>query len=360
MNSNQPLLARFLERTLLSIKTLLDLALRHWEERAKPPRRRVRPWIRALAVTTVILFISGGIVFSLNMLERKFSRTTPPALDTITVKEVEAALIREDGRRINLDTVPVPSVIGYAGAYRITRSEAHVLVYDKIGPDNGNEIIWNSLAIGASRTPWVLRMPDGSSVSLCGGTIFRYPPAGRVAGQPSVIRGRAFFNVTAWAAVPFIVQTSNNNTVRVLGTSFDVRADARQHEDKVSLYAGAVQASSGRDSVVLKGNGEAMIRSDRSIATGPADSEALGWVGSSLSFNFDNTDFPTAIRQVAAWYGYTVYNPEKLKGTPFIDTIDRTLPIGQVIQTIERLQCRAAYLRINGRQILVSSKPSPN
>lgn len=67
-------------------------------------------------------------------------------------------------------------------------------------------------------------LPDGTAVTLKSASVLRYAPASFEGRQRSVILdGEAFFHVTADPAHPFIVRTPHQ-TVRVLGTTFNVQA----------------------------------------------------------------------------------------------------------------------------------------
>jgi transmembrane sensor len=85
-----------------------------------------------------------------------------------------------------------------------------------------------------------LTLADGSSVWLNAHTTFKYPSSfkGKLR-EVQLIEGRAFFDVKHQTEHPFIVKTKTLN-ITVLGTSFDVRAYAKDGMTKVNVITGKV------------------------------------------------------------------------------------------------------------------------
>ena len=83
-------------------------------------------------------------------------------------------------------------------------------------------------------------LPDGSTVSLNVGTVFRYPKnfAGKTR-EVELVEGQAFFDVKHETEHPFIVKTKNLN-ITVLGTSFDVSSYKKTGNTRVSVVTGKV------------------------------------------------------------------------------------------------------------------------
>lgn len=69
----------------------------------------------------------------------------------------------------------------------------------------------------------VIELGDGSKVWLNADSKIMYPPTFGPSSREVYLTGEAFFNVTTNAAQPFIVHLSQG-TVKVLGTSFNIRA----------------------------------------------------------------------------------------------------------------------------------------
>ncbi|WP_254412285.1 FecR family protein [Dyadobacter diqingensis] len=90
-------------------------------------------------------------------------------------------------------------------------------------------------------------LPDGSIVSLNPGSKIRYNKKGFEGNLREVsLEGEAFFEVTKDAARPFLVN-SEAVLVKVLGTSFNVKANQGASEYEVSVVTGKVSVSVPED-----------------------------------------------------------------------------------------------------------------
>jgi ferric-dicitrate binding protein FerR (iron transport regulator) len=87
-----------------------------------------------------------------------------------------------------------------------------------------------------------LLLPDGTNVWLNAGSTLTYPANFDAPNREVNLDGEAFFDVVKNPKHPFIVHTSTMN-IRVLGTSFDVKAYARDKEMETTLIRGAVEVT---------------------------------------------------------------------------------------------------------------------
>lgn len=136
-------------------------------------------------------------------------------------------------------------------------------------------------------------LPDGSTAELSGGTELTYYRYFWREGRRVHLQGEAFFEVTKGEA-PFLVDTFNA-TVRVLGTTFNVRAwpTDMTPDTRVTLVQGRLAFSadpSARDdrTVVLSpGEASRVGASDRApAAPSPADTgRALTWRRGGVAFS---------------------------------------------------------------------------
>jgi len=89
-----------------------------------------------------------------------------------------------------------------------------------------------------------LRLPDGTQVWLSPASTLQYPERFSGHTREVALNGEAFFDVAQQAAQPFIIHSGAVDT-RVLGTSFNIQAYARQPDIGVTVVSGrvAVQAA---------------------------------------------------------------------------------------------------------------------
>lgn len=87
-----------------------------------------------------------------------------------------------------------------------------------------------------------LQLPDGTKVWLNGGSEFTYPSSFSENHREVTIKGEAYFSVTHTKNDdPFFVRISDNLTVKVLGTEFNVKCYAEDNHIVTTLIKGKIR-----------------------------------------------------------------------------------------------------------------------
>jgi len=86
----------------------------------------------------------------------------------------------------------------------------------------------------------LISLPDGSMVKMNASTKIEYPEHFTASARRVKLSGEAFFEVTSDTACPFIIDTENAS-VEVLGTSFNVAAYPRSGLVEVNVETGKVK-----------------------------------------------------------------------------------------------------------------------
>jgi len=108
--------------------------------------------------------------------------------------------------------------------------------------------------------PLIDTLPDGSIVTLNAQSSISYPEVFRGDTRPVTLIGEAFFQVAANKEMPFTI-TANNVTVRVVGTSFNVKTSIEKTE--VIVETGVVEVARQQQKVTLKPEQKVIIRKDK-------------------------------------------------------------------------------------------------
>jgi transmembrane sensor len=153
----------------------------------------------------------------------------------------------------------------------------------------------------------VLVLPDGSTITLNGGSTVKYPAQYDAQSRDVYLEGEAYFEIVHNSAQPFIVHTGNVSTTD-LGTKFDVSAFASDSTIFVALEEGEVEVRStfadtlGRVSVLQPSqqfifnrySGTSGVESfDRRKTSGWKDNE----------FVFDNERLSTVLKKMERAFG---------------------------------------------------------
>lgn len=156
------------------------------------------------------------------------------------------------------------------------------------------------------------RLPDGTTVRLNAGSRITYPERFAEDTRQVSLVGEAFFEVTENAAKPFIVSV-NGLDVRVLGTSFNVKAFAEDERVQVVLATGKVKVTHQRDKkeAYLVPGEEVVYESESGEMRKQAAKleAALAWKNNQIVF--DDASAYEVFDVLERWYGVEI-NYERL------------------------------------------------
>jgi ferric-dicitrate binding protein FerR (iron transport regulator) len=149
-----------------------------------------------------------------------------------------------------------------------------------------------------------LELPDGSKVKLNAGARLECPVVFAKGERRVKLSGEAMFEVTHDDAHPFVVETFAS-TVEVLGTKFNVRAEAGKFA--ATLLEGSVQVVNllgSQPPVILKpGEVANLVGQHLSVATLPDDS-SLCWIEGMVSIK--GADFGELMAEFEKAYGVKI------------------------------------------------------
>lgn len=223
--------------------------------------------------------------------------------------DVEAGLQRLKGR-IHADAAPAKVVSLTARFDWLMRAAAVAVLavaaiglynYLEEGPQSGG---WTTVTTAANEMRDVI-LPDGSVVSLNEETRLSYNTDINSADTRSIqLEGEAFFDVKRRPEQPFVI-TTQRAEVKVLGTSFNVRALAGSQRTEVEVSTGKVAVrglENAEETVILEADDAVVIDTDYEVYTddnSPLNSEA--WRTGELRFRA--SDLATALQVIERTYG---------------------------------------------------------
>jgi ferric-dicitrate binding protein FerR (iron transport regulator) len=161
-------------------------------------------------------------------------------------------------------------------------------------------------------------LPDGSQVYLNAGTTIRYPKTFSGDTRKVELVGEAFFKVTRNPNQPFIIQTPQAQ-VKVLGTSFDVKACKKSDRVSVVVETGTVELSSRDGSEIIqltRGNtGVYYLNSKKLEMAKTSDVNAFAWKTNEIVFK--NSSLEYVSKTLENVFSKTIIlNNTKLKSCP--------------------------------------------
>lgn len=165
--------------------------------------------------------------------------------------------------------------------------------------------------------------------------------------------GEAYFEVAHNAAKPFEVR-AGENTLRVLGTKFNVRA-YKEQPYQVTLLEGKVQISNGIDTEILVPNNQLNQPSEaKTYEVIPVNAKLYSaWTKG--VFEFNNASLKDIMCQLERWYNVEVdYATEDLKDIRFTGSILKNESLGYALEMIQKI----SDVRFSKRneQVLIEKK----
>jgi ferric-dicitrate binding protein FerR (iron transport regulator) len=203
---------------------------------------------------------------------------------------------------------------------------------------------------------------DGTRIWLNSNSILKYPSGFCKGSRKIILDGEAFMEVTKDPAHPFLVETSSV-TLRVLGTSFNVKCFSKENTVETTLIEGSLEILAGHSGVrrlkkvVLKPNEKAIFQKNSNqfsvneldkpdqklkklqchIKKSPVSisevESIISWKDNHLIFKDES--FEEIASKMEAWYGVDIrIEDEKLKGYRFTGKFVYNETIDQVMKVI--------------------------
>jgi len=148
-------------------------------------------------------------------------------------------------------------------------------------------------------------LPDGTEVWLHSNTTLSYNSNFTSNTREVSMNGEAYFSVKHDTKKPFIVH-SNDVSVSVLGTKFNVNAYDNSQNILVSLYEGSVSMSAANNNLMLKPGQEGSYNKQYNTLEGKkGDVEfAKSWTNDQL--RFENKNLRYVCRYLSKWYSVDI------------------------------------------------------
>ena len=296
----------------------------------------------AIAASITLAVLTGGYFYYNNQTQSTESITYE---NEIVPGKNGATLTLANGKKISLTNALNGKLAEDAGVV-ISKTADGQLVYEIKENHNSNKI--NTLSTSNGET-YQVRLPDGTAVWLNAASSIKYPIAFSAKERRVVITGEVYFEVKHDAAKPFRV-VSNEQTVEVLGTHFNINAYADEKNIKTTLLQGSVRIVANGNRAILK-VGQSSAIDENKISIGNADDAAVAWKDG--YFEFSESDIQTVMRQLSRWYDVDVIYIGTMSQETFTTRISRHKNISQVLNIIRA--SKSVNVEIQGRRIMVKN-----
>lgn len=307
-------------------------------------KKPVKLWPKLIAAAVVLLVMSVGLWLYTHQPETGVSLAK--STEKISPGKDRAILTLADGKVIDLAAAVNGKSQRY-GNVLISKNAKGSLVYTlaSTAPIQGEAITYNTISTPKGGQIQV-DLPDGTKVWLNAASKITIPSTFNFSNERQIeLVGEAYFEVFHDADKPFLVK-SNNQTVEVLGTHFNINAYPDEMQTKTTLVEGAVKVNNanltpGKQSIITA-NSIKIVNANIEMETAWKNGE----------FNFEGQDFRTLMRAISRWYDVeVVYEYDVPKDLRIGAQISRNRNLSEILDRLELT--REVKFKVEGRRISV-------
>lgn len=199
-------------------------------------------------------------------------------------------------------------------------------------------ITWNTVTAPRKHIA-IFTLADGTEIWLNAGTTLSYPSVNLADKREVKLNGEGYFKVTKDINKPFYV-TTQNTTVRVLGTSFNIKAYAEEQQITTTLEEGSIEltAPNGAREPYLLHPGEQAIYQLKNGETTIFKVDATRFSAwRNEKFLFKDADLKTIITELERLYDIKIHiaNP-KLENLRFRGMFSYDQDLLDAFETLKR------------------------
>ncbi|WP_147625557.1 FecR family protein [Gabonibacter massiliensis] len=309
---------------------------------------------RMAVVASVFLVLGIGMYYFISS-----SPTRVPENFSVNIQpgDLKATLIMASGEEIALNRGRFLNVVEKDGT-EIYQDSSTALVYEGIADDrHGMSGAEEAAPFNTIRVPlggeFHLTLADGTRVWLNSQSELRFPTRFNGEKREVYMEGEVYLEVKRDEERPFIVYAGETE-IRVLGTSFNVKAYAEEGEVVTTLLSGKVSVGVGERSTKLDPGKQAIWnRKEDRISVREVDaSRYISWTKG--VFEFEDLSLAEITLQLSRWYDIQfVFEDEDCAERRFTGGVKRYAPLVNFLEIME--QTTNVKFEYAGKNIVIKS-----
>ena len=314
--------------------------------------RRLALWRWTAAAAVACVAVVCGVMWPDGGVQEAEMPLAAAVTDSIVPGKATARLILANREEILLDTLSAGRMALASGV--VVCKEGEGLAYEASREEDAPfKMEYNELVVPRGGE-YDLVLEDGTRVWVNADTRLRYPVAFGQAERRVYLEGEAYFEVERDAARPFFVETGRQ-TVRVLGTSFNVSAYPDDAVNAAALLEGSVEVAdkrTGEGHRLAPGEQAQLNTETGEMVVSRVDVQQLiAW--KSGMFVFDGQTLEQIMAKLARWYNVSVFfRNAGAKELVFKGNLPRYTDFREVLEVLEK----SSHVRfsVNGRTVTVN------
>lgn len=307
-------------------------------EYKKGKRGYIRLFYRYVAVAVLLV----GIAVAYLQLNKSEDVAVLPVLaqrDTIKAGSSKAVLTLANGEKVVLEETALDSI--KADGILIEKKEGGLSYRQAEGETDDEQEVFNVISI-PNGGEYKLTLADGTKVWVNSASELKYPVKFIGDTRTVYMKGEAYFEVAGDAKRPFIVRTTNEMEVKVLGTHFNISAYEEDETIATTLAEGRVEVSGGQQHIALSPNQQAVFEKKKAHLTcHNVDAyRYLSWKDG--KFIFEEETLEDIMERLSRWYniqfffkGYAVRN---LRFSGDLEKYDNFSTVVRMLEKVSRIK----------------------
>ncbi len=321
-----------------------------WEQIAvsRPVEKsKKKIYIRIAAAASLFIAIGFSFYFS------KENATNVSSSKNQLISQIQpggnkAYLTLSDGKKINLTDLDNGISIIQEGINVIKKSNGELVYEITDVAATGDGIVGDNTIETPVGGQYQVILPDGTKVWLNSSSSLQYPVKFSSNERKVVLRGEGYFEVKSDKAKPFRV-VSENQTIEVLGTKFNVNTYKDEPVVRTTLLEGSVKVSLVNRAEILRPGEQAAIEGQQINIQKVDTEQAVAWYKG--DFAFEGVELRNIMRQISRWYNVEVVYKGDVGDIKFGGSISRSKDIQEVLKVLSMTQ--GVNFKLEGRRVLV-------
>lgn len=287
-----------------------------------------------LAAATVLLAI--GLTYYV----RHFVKSQPSLQRTDTARLPDVAPPKSDHAVLTLGTGSeaislnkgLPGIIAQKQGVKIRRGSDGCIIYEENSASaaSATSVQLNTLTVPKGSKPVQIQLPDGTHVWVNAASSLKFPASFKDNTRNVYLSGEAYFEVFHNAAQPFVIY-QGINTVKVLGTHFNVDGYKDDLATRVTLLQGSVSINNAL--TITPGQQAVLKNGHLELNSHPDLQEVMAWKNNKFIFNGAGAD--QILRQLSRWYNVEIVYSGKIPEGHYSGLIDKDNNLSTVLRILE-------------------------
>ncbi|PRD56644.1 FecR family protein [Sphingobacterium gobiense] len=330
-----------------------------------PSTRKRSLWSTFSKIAAVLLIglAIGGVLYKSKQESKPQSAAMNEPVDIAPGGNM-ATLTLANGSVIGLNDINEGEIVKQDG-FIITKTDDGQISYiiddmqEERSTTVAKELIFNTIEIPRGGK-YQVALPDGTKVWLNSASSLTYPTKFSNNERKVTLTGEGYFEVAKNAKAPFTV-TTEDQSITVLGTHFNVRSYGRKSATQTTLLEGSVRVNpisktdTQNASRTLKPGEQSILNAKRRLEVKKVNaSNVISWKDD--LFYFEDTDIRSVMEEFSRWYNFEFEFEGKMPATKLWGKVHRNVNASEALDILSYFNLKYRIIDITAKDTSANSR----